>query len=118
MGCKELVYELERRAADFEAADAYLVGIGYETGQVGRRTAANNGIESYPLLQEAPPYPILRSLGLWSDSMGMPLMGYVIIDREGRIVAREEALSEAKGAAPRNIDRILAALREVREPAG
>lgn len=116
LGCRELVDELERRTADFEAADAYPVVLGYETGQTGKNTAQQLGIRSYPLLQEGPPYSFTRSLGLWSDMMDMPFMGYVVIDRSGTIVAGEQAsLSESKGAAPKNVDKLLAALATARQ---
>lgn len=115
LGCRELVYELERRAGDFEAAQAYLVGLGYETGQVGRNTAQKHGIQSYPLLQEGKPNRFTRGIGMWSDHMDMPWMGYVIIDRAGTIVAGEQmALSEAKGAGPANVDQLLRALAAAR----
>lgn len=113
------MYELERRAGDFEAAGAYVVGLGYETGQVGRDTAAKRGVRSYPLLQEGPPNRFTRSIGMWSDHMGMPFMGYVVIDRNGRIVAGEQtSLSEAIGAGPANVDKMLAALVAARRNGG
>lgn len=107
--------ELQARAGEFEAVDAVLIGLGYEVGQEGEKTVAQNGITSYPLLQETPRGPITRSLGLWSDQMDMPFMGYIIIDRSGRIVAREQVLNELPGAAPASVDRILAALEEARK---
>ena len=109
------MYELERRAGDFEAAQAHLVGLGYETGQVGRNTATKHGIRSYPLLQEGSPNKFTRSIGMWSDHMAMPWMGYVIIDRSGTIIAGDQmGLSEQKGAAPANVDRLLVALATAR----
>ena len=114
-GCSELVGELERRAPEFDAADAYVVGLGYETGQTGRDTAVKHGIKSYPLLQEASPNAFTKSIGMWSDMMDMPWMGYVIIDKSGKIVAGEQTgLSEARGAAPKNVDKLLAALSAAR----
>lgn len=116
LGCRELVAELERRAPEFKATDAELVVLGYETGQTGRNTAQALGVKSYPLLQEGPPNRFTRDIGMWSDHMAMPWMGYLIIDRSGRIVAREQmGLSEAKGAAPANVDALLAALAKARE---
>ncbi len=119
LGCRELIAELQRRAPDFAAAGAYLAVVGYETGQTGRDTAAKHGVTAYPLLQEGPPYTFLRSIGMWSDMMGMPFMGYVIIDKSGKIVAGEQAsLSELPGAAPANVNQLLAALASARARTG
>ena len=107
LGCSELVGELERRAPDFAAKNANLVVLGYETGQTGKNTASKHNITSYPLLQEGKPNTFTRSIGMWSDMMDMPFMGYVIIDKSGRIAAGEQAnLSEARGAAPVNVDKL------------
>lgn len=115
LGCRELVAELQQRAPEFEAADAQLVVLGYEVGETGRNTAAKHGVTAYPLLQEGRPNTFTRSIGMWSDMMDMPFMGYVIIDKSGKIVAGEQtSLSEAKGAAPGNVDYLLAALDSAR----
>jgi hypothetical protein len=45
----------------------------------------------------------------------MPFMGYVIIDKSGRIVDGEQVLSEAPGAANDSIDQILSALEEAQK---
>lgn len=117
-GCSELVGELERRAADFEAADAAVVGLGYEIGQTGQNTATKHSVQSYPLLQEGKPNTFTRSIGMWSDMMGMPFMGYVVIDKSGNIVAGDQtSLSESPGAARRNVDKLLAALGGARDRA-
>ena len=119
LGCRELVGELQQRAPKFEAADAQLVVLGYEVGQTGRNTAAKHGVTAYPLLQEGTPNTFTRSIGMWSDMMGMPFMGYVIIDKSGKIVAGEQtSLSEAKGAAPANVDQLMTALANARVTAG
>lgn len=116
LGCAELVAEVERRVPDFEAADAYVVALGYEVGNVGQETVQKRGIKSYPLLQEYPPYTFTKSIGMWSDMMDMPFMGYVVIGKDGKILSGEQtALSEARGAAPSNVDQLLAALGEARQ---
>jgi hypothetical protein len=52
---------------------------------------------------------------MWSDMMGMPWMGYVIIDKTGKIVSGEQmGLSEARGAAPKNVDKLLKSLSSAR----
>lgn len=115
LGCSELIGGLQQRAADFGAADASLVVLGSETGQTGRNTAQKHAVTAYPLLQEDNPNKFTRSVGLWSDHMNMPWMGYVIIDKSGKIVSGEQmGLSEARGAAQQNVDKLLAALQKTR----
>ncbi|MBF6600027.1 MAG: redoxin family protein [Dehalococcoidia bacterium] len=119
LGCRELLVALQTRAAEFAAANASLVALGPETGQAGRATAASRGITAYPLLQEGGSRSFTRSIGMWSDMMQMPFMGYVIIGRDGTIMAGEQSsLSEAEGAASSNVDSILAALQAARDRAG
>lgn len=42
-------------------------------------------------------------------------MGYVVIDKSGRIASGEQVLSEEPGAAAENIDEILGALERVQQ---
>ena len=105
--------ELQRRQNEFKELNALLVVIGSqpEPLDAASERARAFGI-TYPLVYDAERSAI-DDLGLWSDQMKMPLMGYVIIDRSGRVVHRDLALSEATGAAPSNVDRILAELVKV-----
>lgn len=119
LGCRELLVALQQRAPDFAAADADVVALGYETGDTGRQTAASRGITAYPLLQEGGGHSFTKSLGMWSDMMGMPYMGYVIIDKNGTILAGQQAsLSEQPGDANANVDQILSALAATRRAGG
>lgn len=116
MACEELLVELQDFQEEFEKQDAKLVVLGSlpEPMDTARREADARGI-TYPLLFDAET-SVCRDLGLWSDHMQMPFMGYVIIGKSGRIVAGEQtSLSEAKGAAQSNADEILAALVEARQ---
>ena len=110
MGCEELLVELQGRQKEFEDRDALLVVLGSlpESADTARREAETRGI-TYPLLYDAET-AVTKELGLWSDHMEMPWMGYLIIDKPGRVAASELQLDEAKGAAPKNVDTILAAL--------
>lgn len=111
-GCEELLIELQSRQGDFENRGAALLVLGSqpEPMNVAQQNAQAYGI-SYPLLHDAGT-SVTKELGLWSDQMQMPWMGYLVIDKAGRVVASELQLAEAKGAAPRNVDAILAALDE------
>jgi peroxiredoxin len=114
-GCAELLVELQRRQQEFQGRGATLVAIGSqpESLETARRSARAAGI-TYPLLYDADA-KVTRRLGLWSEYMDMPFMGYVIISPAGRIVAGEQVLAEHRGAAPANVDRVLAALDRARE---
>lgn len=108
--------ELQDVQEEFKKTGAELVVLGSlpESMETARSEAESRGI-TYPLLHDAQ-MSVTRDLGLWSDHMQMPFMGYVIIDKSGRIVAGEQtSLSEANGAARSNADEILAALVEARQ---
>ncbi len=81
-----------------------------ESMDVAKQSASQRGI-TYTLLRD-PDKNITKKLGLWSDMMDMPWMGYLIIDKSGRVAASDLQLSEAKGAGPATVDAILAALRQ------
>ncbi len=109
--------ELQDRQGDFKARGAALFVLGSqpEPVDVARAKATSHSI-TYPIMYDANT-SVTRKVGLWSDQMEMPFMGYIVIDMSGRIVAGEQALSEAKGAAPANIERILSALEKPRQGA-
>lgn len=107
--------ELQGRQKEFEDRGAVLVVLGSlpEAMEFAQKAAQQRGI-TYPIIYDAKT-SISRDLGLWSDHMQMLWMGYLIIDKSGRVAAVELQLSEAKGAAPRNVDTILAALDGARQ---
>ena len=109
-GCEELLDELEGRQADFEQRDAKLVVLGSLPESVGfARSEAQRRHLTFSLLHDANT-SVAQELGLWSDDMEMPWMGYLIIDKSGRVAGSDLMLSEAPGAGPENVDTILAAL--------
>ena len=115
VGCEELLVELEAQQKQFEDRGAALAVLGSlpESADTARSEAESRGI-TYPLLYDAET-SVTRDLGLWSDHMEMPWMGYLIIDKSGRVAASELQLDEAKGAAPKNVESILAALDGARK---
>ena len=110
--------ELQGRQTDFGEKGAALVVLGSlpESMEAATNKAKSHGI-TYPILYDAET-SVTRKVGLWRDVMEMPFMGYVLIDKAGRIVGGDQILSEAKGAAPKNIDQILSALERAQEAAG
>lgn len=109
-GCEELLVELQRRKDEFSQRGARLVVIGSEPEplELAEREAERRGID-YPLLYDADQI-VTRRLGLWSDHMEMPFMGYVIVDASGRVAASEQVLGEQPGAGGKNVEEILGAL--------
>ncbi len=84
-----------------------------ESMDLAKQSANQRGI-TYTLLRD-PDTNVTKKLGLWSDMMDMPWMGYMIIDKSGRVAASDLQLSEAKGAAPATVDTILAALKQAQQ---
>lgn len=107
--------ELQERQDEFYDRDAALVviGAGPEPRDLARQNANEHGI-TYPLLYDVDTR-ITQQLGLWSEQMQMPFMGYVIIDKTGHIVAGEQVLSEAPGSESTNVDHVLEALERSQE---
>jgi peroxiredoxin len=115
VGCEELLVELQADQGKFVQRDAKLVVLGSlpESMDVAKKDAEQHGI-TYTLLRDAETN-VTKKLGLWSDHMEMPWMGYLIIDKSGRVAASDLQLSEAKGAGPANVDAILSALDASRQ---
>ena len=86
-----------------------------EPMEVAKKDAEQRGI-TYTLLHDAETN-VTKKLGLWSDYMEMPWMGYLIIDKSGHVTASELQLSESKGAAAENVNVILAGLDGSRQAA-
>jgi peroxiredoxin len=63
------------------------MGISIDSPGVARRTSGQLGLE-FPLLSD-PPMRIIRQYHMTGPGMNMAQMGYVIIDRQGRIRVRK-----------------------------
>lgn len=63
------------------------MGISIDSPRVARRTSSRLGL-TFPLLSD-PPMRIIRQYRMTGQDMNMAYMGYVIIDRQGRIRARK-----------------------------
>ena len=105
--------ELQGRQGDFQARGAALLALGSrpESIDTAKAKASTHGV-TYPILYDDQT-SATRQVGLWSNQMEMPFMGYVIIDKSGRVAAGDQVLSEASDAAPANINRMLADLATV-----
>ena len=54
---------------------------------------------------------VVRAFSMYGDSMGMPEMGYVVIDKQGRIRARQVDRQFGE-----NFDSIIRAVRDAKRP--
>jgi peroxiredoxin len=107
--------ELQADQGKFTQRDAQLVVLGSlpESADAAKKQVEQRGI-TYTLLRDAETN-VTKKLGLWSDQMEMPWMGYLIMDKSGRVAASDLQLSEAKGAGPANVNAILAALQQAQQ---
>jgi peroxiredoxin len=109
-GCQQLLVELQGRQGDFNRRGSQLLVLGSkpESDAFVRDRIAKYGL-TYPLLYDEGTL-VTKQIGLWSDMMDMPWMGYFVIDKSGHIAAANFQLSEADGAGPANVNEILAAV--------
>ncbi len=117
-GCEQMLVELQARQAEFQNMSASLIVLGSrpESMDTAKSKALSYGL-TFPILYDAQTNAT-RSVGLWSDQMDMPFMGYVIIGKSGKVVAGDQILSEANGDGPHNVDLMLSALNRVQSDEG
>ena len=81
-----------------------------DTPQEASQLAFDLGL-TFPLLSD-PNMLVVREYGMEGKEMGMPEMGYVIIDKQRRV--RVQKIDRGFGE---NVDAILRALRQAKRPA-
>jgi peroxiredoxin len=64
-----------------------VLGISIDSPSVARRTVTQLGLQ-FPLLSD-PQMRVIRQYGMKGERMQMADMGYIIIDRQGRLRARQ-----------------------------
>jgi peroxiredoxin len=117
-GCEQMLVELQARQGEFQTKAASLIVLGSrpESMDTAKTKALSYGL-TFPILYDSQTNAT-RSVGLWSDQMDMPFMGYVIIGKSGNVVAGDQILSEADGDGPHNVDLMLSALSRVQSDEG
>lgn len=117
-GCEQMLVELQGRQGEFQSKSASLIVLGSrpESMETAKSKALSHGL-TFPILYDTAT-TATRSVGLWSDQMDMPFMGYVIVDKSGKVVAGDQILSEANGDAPHNVDLMLSVLSRVQSDEG
>jgi len=108
--CRTQLVKLRPHVKELQAEGAAVFGMSLDTPAEASRLVSNLGLP-FALLSD-PNMVIVRDYGMYGKAMKMPEMGYVVIDREGRIRARE--IDRSFGA---NVNAIRRALRAAKREA-
>ena len=108
--CREQLGKLPKKVGALTAEGAAVLGVSGDSTDAAARLTQELGL-SFPVLSD-PRMTVVRAFGMFGDSMGMPEMGYVVIDRQGRIRTRQMDRQFAE-----NIDSIVRALRDAKREA-
>lgn len=85
--CREQLGKLPTKIAEITAEGAAVFGISGDSTDAAARLAKDLGL-SFPILSD-PGAAVVRAFEMYGNSMGMPQMGYVVIDKQGRIRTRQ-----------------------------
>jgi len=102
--CRTQLVKLRPHVKKLHDEGAAVLGMSMDTSEEASRLAFDLNL-AFPILSD-PNTVIVRDYGMYGKAMKMPEMGYVVIDKEGRIRTRE--IDRSFGA---NVNAILRALR-------
>lgn len=107
--CRVQLGKLQPRVNELTSEGAAVLGISNDMPQAATRMAQELGL-TFPLLTDVR-MEVIRAFGMKGGGMEMADMGYVVIDKQGRIRTRQidRQFGENAGA-------IVQALRDAREP--
>jgi peroxiredoxin Q/BCP len=108
--CREQLGKLPKQVDALTAEGAAVLGISGDSPDAAARLIKELGLP-FPILSD-PHMAVVRAFAMYGDAMGMPEMGYVVIDKQGRIRARQ--VDRGFGE---NVDSIVRALREAKREA-
>jgi len=107
--CREQLVKLPSKFHELTADGAAVLAISIDSPDAARRLGRDLGLP-FPILSD-PDMSVIRAYGMKGNGMDMADMGYVVIDKRGRIRARQidrefgdhigdivRVLREAKGA--------------------
>ncbi len=108
--CREQLGKLLPRVNELTSEGAAVLGISNDMPQAAIRMAQELGV-TFPILTDVR-MEVIRAFQMKGEGMEMADMGYVVIDKQGRIRTRQidRRFGENAGA-------IVQALRDAREPA-
>lgn len=105
--CREQLGKLPKKVDALTAEGAAVLGISGDKTNEAARLIKELGLP-FPILSD-PRMAVVRAFAMYGDSMRMPEMGYVVIDKQGRIRARQ--VDRRFGE---NIDSIVRAVRDAK----
>lgn len=85
--CREQLGKLPNKIAALTAEGAAVLGVSGDNTDAAARLTQELGLP-FPILSD-PRMAVVRAFAMYGDSMGMPEMGYVVIDKQGRIRVRQ-----------------------------
>jgi peroxiredoxin len=106
--CREQLGKLPKQVDALTAEGAAVLAISGDTSEGAARLAKELGLP-FPVLSD-PGSTVIRAFRMYGEAMGMPEMGYVVIDKQGRIRARQ--VDRRFGE---NLDSIVRAIRDARQ---
>ncbi len=108
--CREQLGKLQPKVNELTSEGAAVLGISNDTPQAATKMALELGL-TFPILTDVR-MEVIRAFQMKGEGMDMADMGYVVIDKQGRIRRRQidRRFGENAGA-------IVQALRDAREPA-
>ena len=108
--CREQLVKLRPRVKEIEAEGAAVLALSMDTPEEASKLALDLNL-AFPILSD-PNMGIVREYGMYGKQMGMPEMGYTVIDKQGRI--RTEEVDRQFGE---NADAIVRALQKAKKQA-
>lgn len=105
--CREQLVKLPKNIDALTAEGAAVFAVSGDSTDAAARLAKELDLP-FPLLSD-PRMAVVRAFAMYGDSMGMPEMGYVVIDRQGRIRARQ--MDRRFGE---NVESIIRAVRDAK----
>ena len=107
--CREQLVKLPPKIGELTAEGAAVLGISHDTPQEAARLAQDLGLP-FPLLSDSS-MEVIRAYRMKGEGMEMADMGYVVIDKQGRIRTRQ--IDRRFGE---NVGTIARALRQAKQP--
>lgn len=106
--CREQLVKLPNKIDALTTTGAAVFAVSNDSTEGAARLAKELGLP-FPILSD-PQMGVVRAFAMYGDSMGMPEMGYVVIDKQGRIHTRQ--VDRRFGE---NLDSIVRAVRDARQ---
>ena len=108
--CREQLGKLQPKVGELTAEGAAVLGISNDTPEAAGRLVKELNL-GFPILSD-PRMAVIRACGMKGEGMDMADMGYVVVDKQGRIRTRQ--IDRRMGE---NTGMIVRAVRQAKEQA-